>query len=165
MGIDIDKAQVVLLPDKSGVEHFRDYYTNLAELASQSHDENVKLHFIRAVLKRLGTLDRSELPSDNTTPLSFDFEIDVEGKTYTEHLEIVKKLGKSVIYELRVDIPNFNWWFRATFFPKYHQSELYYCIVYPFEKVPGYADPTNHYRDLTHDVYVDTRSNPDKYFD
>lgn len=165
MGIDINKATVILLPDESGNEHFKDFYTRLAELGNHSHNEKVKLSFIRAVLSRLGTLDKSELPQNSDTQLSFDFEIEVDGKTYTEHLEIVKKLSKSVIYELRIDIPDFNWWFRATFFPKYHQSELYYCMVYPFEKVPGYEDPTNRYRDLTHEVFVDTRDNPEKYFE
>ncbi|MGX2962118.1 hypothetical protein JNUCC23_23245 (plasmid) [Peribacillus sp. JNUCC 23] len=164
MGIDIDKGKVVLLPDEFGVEHFGDFYTNLAELANESHIENVQLHFIRAVLKRLRTLDRNDLPQDHTTSLSFDFKLDVDGISYTRPLEIVKKLGKSVVYELRIDIDEFNWYFRATFFPKYHDSQLYHCVVYPFVKIPGESDPTDQFRDLTHDVYKDTQINPEKYF-
>jgi hypothetical protein len=165
MGIDIDKARVVLLPDQAGIEHFHDFYSNLAELANESHTDKVKLHFIRAVLKRLRTLDRSVLPKDHTTSITADFELEVDGMSYTRPIEIVKKLGKSVIYELRIDIDEFNWYFRATFFPKYHEGDLLYCVVYPFVKIPGFADPTNGFRDLTHEVFKDSQQNPHKYFD
>lgn len=164
MGIDINKAKVVFFPDESGTEHFHDFYVTLAEMATQSHDEKVKYFFLRAVLKRLGTIDKIDLPTDQNA-LEFEFEIDVDGVSYSRPLKIVKKIGKSVVYEIRIDISDFNWYFRATFFPKYHQGELYYCVVHPFVKVPGYDDPTNTYRDLTHKVYKDCQFNPDKYFE
>jgi hypothetical protein len=165
MGIDIDKARVVLLPDEAGIEHFKDFYSNLAELANESHTDKVKLHFIRVVLKRLRTLDRSDLPKDHTSSLTFDFELEVDGISYTRPLEIIKKLGGNVVYELRIDISDFDWYFRATFFPKYHEGELLYCVVHPFEKVRWLPDPTNGFRDLTHKVYKDNQQNPHKYFD
>ena len=159
----IDKARVVLLPDEHGVKHFQKYYTELSISASELHEDKVKLVFIRKLLKRLRLLDKRDLPT-GIDSISFDFEIDVDGISYTRPLDIVKKLGKSVVYELRIDISDFNWYFRATFFPKYHQDELYYCVVYPFVKVPGEENPTDEFRDLTHNVFEDTRLYPDKYF-
>lgn len=159
----IDKARVVLLPDECGVEHFRKYYTDLSIKANVIHQDKVKLTFIRELLKRLRLLDKGDLPT-GTDSISFDFEIDVDGISYTRPLDIVKKLGKSVVYELRIDISNFDWYFRATFFPRYHQDELYYCVVYPFEKVPGEKDPTDEFRDLTHNIFKDTQFCPDRYF-
>lgn len=165
MGIDIEKAKVVSLPGKDGVEHFADYYTTLAELATQSHNDNVKFQFIRKALKRLRTVEKSELPKrkDEET-FNFEFDIDVDGKSYSRELEIIKQLAKDPVYELKIDIDEFNWYFRATFFPQYPNGQLHYCFVHPFVKVPGYDDPTNGYRDLTYDVYIDTRINPDRYF-
>ncbi|MGW6255150.1 MULTISPECIES: hypothetical protein [Bacillati] len=164
MGIDIDKARIVFLPDESGVEHFVDFYTDLSKQAAEYLEDMVKLEFLRSVLKRLRTLDKKDLPKDSSTELTFNFEVEVDGESYSRPLEIVKKLGKSVVYELRIDISDFNWYFRATFFPKYQGGELYYCFVYPFVKIPGHEDPTDPFRDLTHSVYTDVISNPDKYF-
>lgn len=157
------KARVVLIPDEYGVKHFQKYYEELSISASEIHKENVKLSFIRTLLKRLSTLDKKDLPVDKDK-ISFDFDIDVDGISYTRPLDIVKKLGKSVVYELRIDISDFNWYFRATFFPKHHDNKLYYCVVYPFVKLPGEEDPTDYFRDLTHDVYKDSQLFPDKYF-
>jgi hypothetical protein len=165
MGIDnIYIAKVVNLPDKDGVEHFTDYYTNLAESAIQTHQDKVKFHFIKKALKRLELVEKADLPDPrNGEKFTFEFDIDVDGKSYSRELEIVKKLGKAPVYELKVDIDEFNWYFRGTFFPQYFNRQLHYCFVHAFEKVPGYPDPTDGFRDSTHEVYMDTRINPDKY--
>lgn len=164
MSIDIEKAKVIGLPDKTGIYNFDDYYSNLAEMAIQSHDDKVKFQFIFKALKRLRTVDKSALPKSESTPFTFQFDIDVDGVTYSKSLEIVKKLNKSVVYELRINLREFNWRFRATFFPQFYDKQLYYCFVYPFEKIPTEPDPTDYYRDLTHEVYMDTRTNSEKYF-
>lgn len=167
MGININestvvKATVVFLPDESGIEHFKDYYVGLAKSASANQNNKEKFYFLREVLEGLKKIGKDELPKETNGSLEFDFEINIDGKWVTRTLEIVKKLDKSIIYEIRVDIG--TWYFRATFFPYYYGSELYHCVVYPFVKVPGYADPTNGFRDKTHDVYMDVRSNEGKYF-
>lgn len=167
MGININestviKATVVFLPDESGEDHFQKFYVDLAKSASVSQNEKVKFYFLREVLGSLKKIGKEDLPKEADDSLEFDFNIDIGNQTLTRTLKIVKKLGKSVIYEIRVDIG--NWYFRATFFPYYYGKELYHCVVYPFVKVPGQPDPTNIYRDMTHNVYMDVKSDEDKYF-
>jgi len=163
MGIDINKAKVVFFPAKDGTKQFEDFYTGLAITSLEDTENNVKYQFIKTVLKRLRTIDKENLPKD-TSALEFNFEIDIAGVSYNRPLKIVKKLGKGLVYELRIDLQEFNWYFRATFFPMYNESTLYYCVVYPFTKVPGYEDPTDSFRDLTHEVYNACLAKPDEYF-
>lgn len=167
MGIDINKATVIPISDESGINHFEIFYEELSELAKDNHEDKVKLHFLGEVLNRLETLTKNDLPTNRSKKIEFDFELTVDGKLYTRRLEIVKKLGKSVIYEVRIDLKDMDWYFRATFFPKYYKGDLYYCLVRPFVKILNKpeTDKTDEYKELTHDVYKDSQQDAAKYFE
>jgi hypothetical protein len=163
--MDITKAKVTALPDLSGEYRIHDYMSQeLGEFAKAgSHEHTVKLSYLIKGMNFLSFVDRRNLP-EREDLFETELEIDIEGKTYSRKFELVKPLRKVPIYELRIDLPEFAWFFRATFFPIYYEQELHYCFVYPFEKYPGHPDPTNDYRDLTYKVLEEVRKNPIPFF-
>lgn len=151
MGITI--AEVISLPDETGEDLMVNYMNDLGEEALNSTQENIKLNFLQVALELMETVPFNRLPDRSGERLMETLIIEINGKTYTRELELVKALGTQPIYELRVDLDRPHWCFRATFFPKYHDNQLYYCFVHPFEKVAGLGDPTNHWRDQTYKVF------------
>lgn len=152
MGILI--AKVISLPGHTGQDFMSDYMHDLAQAANLSHRENIKLNFITAALSLMEVIPQADLPSRNGEPFKQVLTIEVDENTsYSQEFELLKPLARQPIYELRVDLRQYNWYFRATFFPKYIEGQLYYCFVYPFEKIPGQPDPTNYMRDQTYNVF------------
>lgn len=163
MGININRAIVKALPDESGVEYMTEFMKILASSKKNSHQGRVKFEYLIKALSRLSLIQKKDLPN-SMKPFYTTLEIDIDGITYSKSFELIKDLRKMPIYELRINIKEYNWRFRATFFPKYHEGQLYYCFVYPFTKHPDEDDPTDKLRDATYQIFLDTRVNPDKYF-
>lgn len=164
MGIDITRAIVKSLPDELGNDQMNDFITALANAATKSHEEKVKYSFLMKALQRLSIVDKSDLPNAEQDFFA-TLEIDVDDKTYSKSFELIKDLRKQPIYELRINIKEFNWRFRATFFPKFHKNQLYYCFVFPFLKHPGDIDPTDDYRDSTYEIFKKVRISPEQYLE
>lgn len=161
MGIVI--AKVISLPNVAGEEVMVEYLQCLGEEASVSLPSNIKLHFLQKAFSFMEAVPLNKLPDRSNQPLIGEFTIEIGEEEYNLEMELVKSLNKAPIYELRIDLHRPHWCFRATFFPKFSNQQLHYCFVYPFEKVAGYDDPTNGYRDKTYDVLEDLRSSDFKY--
>lgn len=156
-------AKVISLPDETGSEPMYDYLSTLSKSAISSLEDKIKREFISQSLGVLELVDKSRLPS-NGDFLSAVLTIDIDGKPYSKSLKLVKSLKRQPIYELRISLEELNWHFRATFFPKYHAEQLFYCFIDPFVKVETEEDPTNYYRDKAYRIFEDVKSDPDKYF-
>jgi len=161
--MDITKAKVVALPGMDGEFHVHNFITDIGDAAKHGSEEHtLKLAWVLKSMNFLSKVDRNQLPGEDIFETILDINID--GEIHTRKFELVKALRKVPIYELRIDLPEYVWFFRATFFPYYLDRQLHYCFVYPFEKIPGQPDPTNNYRDLTYQVLEDVRENPAPYF-
>lgn len=159
--MEIAIANIISLPDEYGVDHLTDFLLILEETAD--HPSKVKYQFIMQAWNLLAYVKKDQLPTAGK-PLYESFNISVDGKDYEHRLAYVGYLHKQPIYELRISLEPFNWFFRATFFPAYHEGRLFYCFVFPFEKNPfSPIDPTDHYKEMTYQVLVDLRSNRQKY--
>lgn len=161
---DNNYAIIKSLPDESGKEQMTDFISSLAQRATQSHEEKVKYQFLMTSLTRLSVIEKSQLPGSNNRFFT-TLEIDVDGQNYSKRFELIKDLRKQPIYELRINIREYNWRFRAIFFPKYHGGTLYYCFTFPFLKYPEKLDPTNEMRDRTLRIYQQIKIKPENYFD
>lgn len=158
----INKAKVISLPDTLGSIRMADYFATLAAAALTNHEDKVKYQFLDLGLRRMALVDMASLPNERHRFFA-RFQIEVDENSYNKRFELIKHLRKRPIYELRFNIREFNWRFRATFFPVERNGQLYYCFVHPFEKVPHLLDPTDSFRDDTHKIYLDTIQNPQKY--
>ncbi|MCP1495285.1 hypothetical protein J2Y73_005451 [Peribacillus frigoritolerans] len=154
MGITI--AEIISLPDQ-GTDYMTRYLEFLGGAAMHSESENIKLNWLTDGLRKMASVPKNLLPGKGEV-LKMDLVNPVdEDNIHTREFDLVKSLGTQPIYELRIDLREYNWCFRATFFPKIVGDQLYYCFVYPFEKVPGYDDPTNGFRDKTYKVFDEVK--------
>lgn len=156
MGKDITreflKPKIISIPNEENKDVFANFYSDLA--LKGDHESFVKFNFIKRAFELLEEVPPDKLPEDSV--IFGDFEIIVGNKSYVNRLGFVKDLRILPVYEMRISLKAFNWYFRATFFPKEHKGQMYYCFVYPFEKDPYERfDPTDHYRDKTFSVYQD----------
>lgn len=168
MGKDIKKEffrpKIISIPNENDEDVFATFFSELA--IKENHESSVKFNFIKRALELLEEIPPDCLPEDNV--IFGDFEIIVENKTYVNRLGFLKDLRIPPIYEMRISLRAFNWYFRATFFPKEHEGQMYYCFVYPFEKEPQEGfDPTDYYRDKTFSIYqdIEEKQNFFKYID
>jgi hypothetical protein len=147
------------LPDEFGDILMDKYFEDLGN--EGTHESRVKIQWLVELMDDLAEIPKSALPEmGDKDGLSFDVEFVVDGINYERKVRAVKALGKSPIYELRANIPQLNWRFRATFFPKYKGSQLYYCFVFPFEKVDGEEDHlTDEYKERTYEIYKQVIAN------
>lgn len=155
------------MPNEYGKDVFEDYLIRLGAAAKQRHDCKVKFAYLMKALTLMQHVDVSGLPT-STNRFFATLEIEVEGERYQERFELIKPLAAEDIYELRINIREFRWRFRATFFPKQHNGKQFYCFVHPFEKTIGKPDLTNHFRDKTASIRMDLNENPgefDEYFE
>lgn len=161
--MEIARAEIISLPDEHGVDPMLDFYRSLEETGD--HPSRVKYQFIRRAWELLAFVKREQLPTARNPVLSDEFVIVVDGISYRNRLKYVGYLHKEPIYELRISLAAFDWYFRATFFPKYNdEGKLFYCFVFPFEKDPtSSVDPTDHFKELTYRVFADLRQHPEKY--
>lgn len=159
--MEIAIANIISLPDEYGVEHLTDFLLYLEE--TDDHPSRVKYQFIMQAWELLAYVKKEQLPTAGN-PLYESFNISVDGIVYEHRLAYVGYLHKQPIYELRISLEPFNWYFRATFFPAYHEGKLFYCFVFPFEKDPrSPVDPTDEFKELTYQVLINLRSNRQKY--
>jgi hypothetical protein len=165
--MEITKANVISLPDLTQVDQVTIYLNNLRALArGNNHAAKVKLGYILESIRVMSLIDLDRLQNVDRIPIYEALAIEIGGIEYTKSAELIKSLDKPNIYELRINIREFNWRFRATFFPAVYKDDLYYCLVYPFEKVQGAAvDPTNGFRDNTYTLYQRVIQNPGLYLD
>lgn len=146
------EAIIVTVPGMDGVDRMLGYLERLIQ--QNSHFSRVKYKFIDAAMDLMEGLALEDLPQ---TPNHRDtkyanFMIEVDEHEYNVRLGFVKALRMPNIYEMRINLRQFNWRFRATFFSKIYDGTVYYCIVDPFEKMIGQKDPTDNCRDHTYDV-------------
>ena len=161
MGILI--AGVISLPDETGKDLMVDYMNRLSDKARTSIDDNIRLSFLHKALSFMKMVPRKQLPGNEDETLKTTLTIDTNEITYDLTIDLVKTLGVQPIYELRIDLNKPHWCFRATFFPKYNDEQLYYCFVHPFEKIAGYDNPTNAFRNKTYRVFNDLKFDQAKY--
>lgn len=163
MGITI--AEIISLPDEFGKDLIEDLFEHLGNQGT--HQAKVQLGFLVEMMDDLAErIDKKDLPEmDDEQGLSFDLETEVDGITYNRKFWAVKALQKAPIYELRLNIREHNYRLRITFFPKYHNDQLYYCFVFPFLKVDdGKKDTqTDHYKKRTYAIYQDLMQNFENY--
>ena len=159
------EAEVISLPDEFGEKLMDKYFEDLGN--ENSHQSRVKLQYLVEVMDDLAGIPKRALPrKGDKEGLTFEVEFEVDGVNYTRKVRAVKALGKAPIYELRVNIPfpEQGWRFRATFFPKYVGDQLYYCIVFPFEKFDdAEEDPTDGYMERTYIIYERLREDFDSF--
>lgn len=157
------KAKVISLPNEYGKDEIADYLNATGIAAKMDYEDAVKLAFILKAINLMQYVDFNDLPT--ATKRFFEtLEIEVDGINYRHIFELLKPLRKQDIYELRINMREFNWRFRATFFPHIHTNgDKYYCFVFPFEKFIGFRDPTNYFRDKTFNIRYDVLHNPGVY--
>lgn len=160
-------AEVIALPDENGFEHVTKLFLDLQAL--NNREGKVKTGLLVDAMKELAKVPHADLPSiDAERGLFFDLEPVIDGEVYEIRRETVKALRERPIHELRLSIPEFNWHFRATFFPFEHpeNGKQFYCMVFPFEKILALGkkgDPTDIYRNRTKAIYDDLVNNFQKY--
>lgn len=167
-------AEVISLPYFDGKIGMDDYMSDLK--AEGSLPSAIKTGFILKAIEKLEQVPKASLPAVGKDKfISFELETDpIEGRIYTLNPKAVKALMKKPIYELRLSDKRFDWYFRVTFFPKYHPDtgQLFYCLVDPFEKEEKDEkegihegihviqaikndDPTDFFRDRAYQVYTE----------
>lgn len=155
------KTKVISLPDHDGIDRIAEFLKHMGAKAEGSHESKVKIAFILKAIDLMQYVDFSDLPTGEK-PFYETIEIEVDEKMYRHTFELIKPLRKEPIFELRLNMREFNWRFRATFFPIGY-GDNYYCFVHPFEKVKGEPDLTNRLRDFTFSIYHAIVHNPDRY--
>lgn len=156
------EAEVISLPDEFGQNLMNIYFEDLGN--ENTHQARVKLQYLVEIMDDLALIPKKALPEiGDKEGLSFEVEFEVDGINYKRKVRAVKALEKSPVYELRVNIPQLSWRFRATFFPKYVGDQLYYCLVFPFEKFDGEEDPTDGYKDRTYRILQELREDFDSF--
>lgn len=159
------KANVISFPNDYGTVQFDGYLQNLGNAGKASHDKRVQLAFLVKALDYMQYVEFTALPTTRANaPFYATLDINVDGITYSESFELIKPLARENIFELRINLQQFNWRFRGIFFPYSHNTGQFYCFVFPFEKQKQVqANLTDTFRDRASTVYYDLLQSPLKY--
>jgi len=158
----IDIAKIITLPDETGANSVDDFIRDVQMEALSSHEGRVKFQFLRQSLQALSRVRKSDLPRGGSF-YSQDLEIEVDEKSYTRSVKLIKDLSKQPVCELRINIRELDWQARITFFPYPYEGQLYYFLCFSFIKRLHEEDLTDILKLDTYDVYQDVRVNPTKY--
>ncbi|MED3918619.1 hypothetical protein P4644_02955 [Priestia aryabhattai] len=158
----IDIAKIITLPDETGVNSVDNFIQDIQQEALSSHEGRVKFQFLRQSLRALSGVRKSDLPRGGNF-YSQNLEIEVDGKSYTRPVKLIKDLSKQPVCELRINIIEFDWQARITFFPYPYEGQLYYFLCFSFRKRLDEEDLTDILKLDTYEVYQDVRVNPTKY--
>lgn len=157
------KAKVISFPNDYNRDIFAPYLVSLGKKAESEHKYRVQLAYLLKALDYMQYVDFSNLPTGSNR-FFHELEITVEGKTYSKSFELIKPLAKENIYELRINIEESEWRFRAIFFPYTYKGVQYYCFIYPFvKKEQVQFDLTNQFRDKAYSIYYNLNQEPSKY--
>lgn len=127
------KAKVISFPNEYRRDVFTPYLINLGKKAQENHHERVQLTFLLKALDLMQYVDFVDFP-DEQNQFYQELEITVDGETYSQSFELIKPLAKENIYELRINLTQYNWRFRGIFFPYNYNGQQFYCFIYPFIK-------------------------------
>lgn len=126
------KAIVISFPDDYMNDSFSPYLAKLGKRAQNSQEKRVQYAYL---LKALDFMQYVvDLPQKPGEFISTTLEMEIDSEIYSQTFKLVKPLNKENIFELRINLSQFNWRFRGIFFPYTYQEQQYYCFVFPFEK-------------------------------
>jgi hypothetical protein len=126
------KAIVISFPNDYMQDSFAPYLTSLGRKAKDHHAARVQYAYLSKALDFMRYV--TDLPNKPGKFISTTLEIEIDGEIYSQEFKLVKPLNKENIFELRINLVQFNWRFRGIFFPYHLGGQRYYCFVFPFEK-------------------------------
>ena len=109
---------------------------------------------------------RKLLPTRDNPYHGGDIEFTLNDKNYKSCLKFVGYLRKEPLYELRISLREFNWYFRATFFPKHFEGNPILLFCFSVRKDPNSPhDPTDAFMEMTFRVFEEVRMHERDYGD
>jgi hypothetical protein len=161
-------AKVISFPNDFGRNQLDSFFKQKGNAAKTQVNALMQFNFLLSAFDFMQFVEQDKLPTGDPEekPFKTELTVKVDGEEYTKSFELVKKLQKDNIYELRLDFdpPPFYWRLRIIFFPYDHNGDLFYCMVFPIEKILAVrVNLTDIFRDRAEGIYYDLINNPGKY--
>lgn len=156
--MELNTHRILIIKDENGVDSVGDFIENLARQSKTDWEAKMHLLFINRAFRLLSTQPLDDLLNNKTT-----MTITISGQKRTKSYTLVKPLRLAPIYELRYAL-NGNQHIRFLFFPFIYKGQSNYIFVKCFIKTrkPPF-DETDAMRDLTYQMYLKVRQNPQNY--
>lgn len=163
-------AKVISFPNEYMRDVMAPFLIQMGNAINKSSNDQMKFDFIQSAIDFMRFVKKEQLPTgvEGEPKFKVPLTVSVNGRLYTKEFELIKKLHKENIYELRIDFdrPPFYWRLRIIFFPYVHNGDLFHCLLFPLQKNPMVRkDMTNLFRDRAEKVYKDLQISPGKYSD
>lgn len=158
--MSIEKHLIITVEDENNVDMVESFLGNLYKNATNTNDDGLHLKFLTSIFNLLSVQPLTSLINTKT-----ELTIKHNGQFRTKRYEVIKSLGLNPIYELRYAFSG-NEHLRLLFFPfEYKEKSLYIFVKCFIKTLTPPVDNTDLMRDLTHNIYMRIKVNPNKYLE